>query len=541
MALSAEDADLIVADQDAAFGRAVPVEGTAVVDGAGCQVTVRYGQLCVSDGLGETRRERRFPRAGPLGERLSRLVVLSKHGYVSLDALAWCWEAGVEMVAIDDREGEPMWATSPGGPRDGRLTRLLALAGASDDHPLGLAIASYLLGEKLRGQAKVLRERLDAPGAAATIEDVAGVLGDARSITELRQLEATSAALYFDAWSGHTATVPRFAKKDLARVPGTWLSFDGRRSNIGAGRSNRRATHPVNAVLNYLHVLVKHRATMVANELGLAPELAVLHSDMARRDSLACDLQEPVRPIVEDYVLALLAARTFTRADFLEGPDGEVRLGMGLRQELAATSKHWTAHVAVPAEHVRGMLAKVVAEEGTSRSIALGVAPISGRRRRKAQVEVKARKTAMGALRRAERAKRPTLWTCPDCGGDVTDPRRVRCDACIAADPHQAPALRKSRAKAISARKQAEAGWSRKHHPGIAINRRWAIEELRPALAQVRLATIVQATGVAKSTASGWRAGHTVPHPMHWETLAAVAGIRLPEVTTAEALETMAR
>ena len=33
------------------------------------------------------------------------------------------------------------------------------------------------------------------------------------------------------------------------------------------------------------------------------------------------------------------------------------------------------------------------------------------------------------------------LWTCSDCRGAVTDPRRVRCDACIAADPGQAPEI----------------------------------------------------------------------------------------------------
>ncbi len=537
-----EDVAAIVADQDAAFAERGLSGGVAVVDGMGASVLVRLGHLSVTDGLGETRRERRFPRAAPRGDRLRTLVVLSQHGMVSLDALAWCRATGTEVVGIDDREGEPLWATLPTGPRDGRITRALALAGATGAHPLGLAIGAYVLGSKVRGQAGLLRRRLtpgrEGPGASMPtwelLEELAGAIEGARGIDDMRLLEAQAAALYFGAWTKAPGTAPRFAPRERERVPASWLTFDGRRSAIGAGRSNRRATHPANAVLNYLNALVRARATMVCHALGLAPELAVVHADMARRDSLACDLQEPVRPAVEEHVLDLFEARTFRRPDFLEGPDGEVRLGMGLRQELAATSPRWGALVAPVAEHVRGMLAQAVREGGTSRLVTLGAAPISGARRKKAAGEVVARKRLMADLRgrKAPPGRQPSLWSCPSCGGEVTNPRRVRCDACMSADPRQRPGLRRSRAQAISARRQAEAGWSRKHHPGIVVDRRWAVEELRPALAEVKLSAIIEATGVAKSTASGWRSGRHLPHPMHWQALTELAGVPLPAGVT---------
>ncbi|MGH9293672.1 MAG: hypothetical protein ACRDZ6_13030 [Acidimicrobiales bacterium] len=51
---------------------------------------------------------------------------------------------------------------------------------------------------------------------------------------------------------------------------------------------------------------------------------------------------------------------------------------------------------------------------------------------------------------------------------------------------------------------------------------------LAPALAGVRLGEIRAACGVAKSTASAWRAGARVPHSMHWEALAALVGLDYP-------------
>jgi CRISPR-associated protein Cas1 len=538
--LSDDDVAAIVADQDAAFAKRDLSGGVAVVDGMGVSVLVRLGHLAISDGLGETRRERRFPRAAPPEQRLRTLVVTSQHGMVSLDALAWCRATGVEVVGIDDWEGEPTWATLPTGPRDGRITRALALAGATGTHPLGLAIGSYLLASKVRSQAGLLRRRLTPPPHGGgpgrgvptweLLDELAGAIEAAPSIDDMRLLEAQAAALYFGAWSKALGTAPRFAPRDRDRVPASWASFDGRRSAFGAGRSNRRATHPTNAVLNYLNALVRARATTACHILGLSPELAVVHADMARRDSLACDLQEPVRAAVEEHVLDLFEARTFRRADFLEGPDGEVRLGMGLRQELAATSTRWGALVAPVAEHVRGMLAQAVRVGGTSRLVALGVAPISGTRRKKVAAEVVARKRLMRDLReRRKTLLQPSLWRCPQCGGEVPNPRRVRCNACISADPRQRPELRKSRARAISARRQAEAGWSRKHHPGLVIDKAWAVEVLRPALGTVKLGSIVETCQVAKSTASGWRAGRHIPHPMQWPALARLVGVELPE------------
>ncbi|MGH9043810.1 MAG: hypothetical protein ACRDVP_03040 [Acidimicrobiales bacterium] len=66
------------------------------------------------------------------------------------------------------------------------------------------------------------------------------------------------------------------------------------------------------------------------------------------------------------------------------------------------------------------------------------------------------------------------------------------------------------------------------HHPGGPVDASWARSVLAPALAGVRLGEIRAACGVAKSTASAWRAGARVPHSMHWEALAALVGLDYP-------------
>lgn len=527
----------LVADQRAALNALQPISGVAAVVGAGVSVSVRLGHLVVEDGLGADRRARRFPRVAPPDRRLSRLVVQAGSGTVTLDALAWCRAVGVAVVGIGTN-GELAWSTLPEGPRDARLIRVLALAGADGTDPTGLALVRSLLGAKLAGQRDIASHALHDAGAGRTIEDLLEGLGAAESVDEARQLEAAAAAVYFDAWAGHPAAVPRFVLREASRVPVAWSTYTGRRSQLGAGGANRRATHPTNAVLNYCYTLAHAEATLALVRLGLDPALGVLHADMPRRDSLAWDLTEVARPAVERWVLGLLKARTFRRADFIECPEGEVRLGMGFRQELAATMPRWAAELASHAEAVRNLLALAISPGATE------TAPLTGARRRaaartqvgtessKRYAVASARKAAMRTRRAKQVAPAPgaqlVLWRCPDCGGAVTNARRVRCDTCVDADPAQRPGLRKARARAISTRRQAEAGWSAKHHAGLLVDRRWVTEVLLPAVANVKLRDVMAATGVAKSTASGWRSGTSVPHPMHWEALAALAGVSGP-------------
>jgi CRISPR-associated protein Cas1 len=78
------------------------------------------------------------------------------------------------------------------------------------------------------------------------------------------------------------------------------------------------AANPANAVLNYLYALLESEATLAARTVGLDPGLGVMHADQVRRDSLAADLMEPIRPRVDAYAFDLLTKRPFAARDFHE-------------------------------------------------------------------------------------------------------------------------------------------------------------------------------------------------------------------------------
>ena len=130
-------------------------------------------------------------------------------------------------------------------------------------------------------------------------------------------LESQGASAYWSAWRGLPIMFP---KNDLRRVPEHWRTFDTRKSPLSG--SQRLAANPVNAILNYVYALLESEARLAATALGLDPGLGFIHLDTPARDSLACDLMEPVRPQVDACVLDWITREPLKREWFFEQRDG---------------------------------------------------------------------------------------------------------------------------------------------------------------------------------------------------------------------------
>jgi CRISPR-associated endonuclease Cas1 len=487
----------------------------------GLRLSVERGALVVTDGIGDHCRTRRFDKAT---HRLSRLVVMGTTGTFSIDALHWCSRLGIGVIVLA-HDGTVQLASTPRLTDDARLRRTQALA---PFEAYGLDVARWLMSRKLMGQGKLVRHRFGDDETAETIGNLALATEGAATIEELRQLEASAAALYFGSWSGRPECAPSFASRDRPRIPPHWSRYEGRRSVLASAASNRKAERPVNALLNYVYSLVEAQAILACQAVELDCGLGIVHADAKGRQSLALDIMEPVRPEVDAFVLDMIERRTFRKVEFTEASDGHVRLRSPLTHELAETMPQWAKSLGPIAEHVAHGFGKAMT--GTYSA----VTPLTSRRLRDAQAVVKARKVE--ATRRAAAGRvvqRPAaqpaalaLWTCPDCGGAVTNPRHVRCDVCIAADPAQAPEVRGRRGAAIAARKRALVEWD-KANPGAAYDPELFRREIRPRLATVPLKEISEAAGCCKASASDIRRGKWTPHVSTWAALAQVVGFDL--------------
>ncbi len=82
------------------------------------------------------------------------------------------------------------------------------------------------------------------------------------------------------------------------------------------GRKKRPPPDPVNATLSLAYTLLHARAVQVAWASGLDPQLGFYHEPAWGRQALACDLIEPWRPCVDEWVYAWFHSRYLRAEDF---------------------------------------------------------------------------------------------------------------------------------------------------------------------------------------------------------------------------------
>jgi CRISPR-associated endonuclease Cas1 len=488
-----------------------------VASGYGLKLFVERGHLVVHDGIGRQRRTVRFNRAT---SRLRRVVVLGHSGYVTLEALHWLRDVGAALVHVG-RDGKLVACTAGYGRDDGRLRRAQALAAANG---AGLEIVRGLLEQKLYGQSSVaaaLPDSKSTTAARTAIENALRDVGAAETMDELRLIEAMAAREYFTAW----AEVPvRFARADQQRVPDHWHSFSGRSSPLTS--SNRLAANPANAILNYLFALLEAEASLACHAVGLDPGIGLLHADQKARDSLALDLMEPIRPEAERYLRGLLSDNTFRGRDFHETHTGNCRISPLLAQRLAQTLPTWATLVAPVAETVAYRLATVAqAKEPPS--------PLTQTNRRRGRAALGRQPREPGVVRP------PWLRTCQTCGTPIASARRVYCDNCLPDAralqrvdfARSGPAaLNRLRAAGVdpahgATASERRAETMRRHHGHATQSQEPAdpdlfAREILPAIQDIPLRRLADATGLSLRYVSLIRKGERVPHPRHWRAFA---------------------
>ena len=210
-----------------------------------------------------------------------------------------------------------------------------------------MRIARELVRQKITGQANVARYKLLDSATAVAVDRFAAELPSAETIPAIRLLEAGAAAAYWSAWRGLAVS---FLKKDLPRIPAHWLTFGTRISPLSG--SPRVAVTPGYAMMNYLLALVESEASLAARALGLDAAMGIFHVDQPSRESLSCDLMEPIRPLADSYLLDWITKQPLKREWFFEQRNGNARLMASLTEKLSETAPIWARAVAPVAEWV---------------------------------------------------------------------------------------------------------------------------------------------------------------------------------------------
>lgn len=114
-----------------------------------------------------------------------------------------------------------------------------------------------------------------------------------RSVDSIRGVEGQAATSYFSA-------LRHFFEPTLAFK----------------SRNKRPPRDPVNAVLSLSYTLLVAEAGLALHAVGLDPMVGYLHKLDFGRPSLACDLMEPARPLIDQFVVGLFHRKVLQAEDF---------------------------------------------------------------------------------------------------------------------------------------------------------------------------------------------------------------------------------
>ncbi|HTU34438.1 MAG TPA: CRISPR-associated endonuclease Cas1 [Candidatus Acidoferrum sp.] len=489
----------------------IPKRGVITLFGYGIAATVARGHLMLKCGIGSERYEGHFAR---IGHGLRRLVVIGSDGFVSLAALRWLADQDATFVMLE-RDDSVLAVTGPVRSSDARLRRAQALAHASGT---AVEIARELIRRKLDAQRKLAGDGLGNAPAAQQIACVQSALADAKTIEAIRLIESQAAFAYWSAWRTLPITFP---KKDVSRIPDHWKKFGSRVSPLTG--SPRLAANPPNAMLNYLYALLESEARLAVAALGLDPGLGVLHMDAPARDSLACDVMEPIRPEVDAYVLRWITHGMLKREWFLEQRNGNARLMGTFAVQLCETLPTWGCAVAPIAEYVAKALWRPKARL---------------RDRHPTRLTQSHRREASDSATDLPSIKPPRPDAlCQNCGASIGR-ARTYCVACanISSTARLLKVAEQGRILAHTDAAEARRGETQKRQwtgrgswkptdlPDW-LNEEVYRREIQPKLKEVSLSEIAAKLGISIMWASDIRRGRCIPHPRHWSRLARLARV----------------
>lgn len=227
-------------------------------------------------------------------------------GDVKLQAslLAKLGEKNIGIICLSGRKNTPTLFMSQ--PHNDAARRLAQYDLASNEN-FCLAFAKKLVTLKLVTQKNWLWQasnaRLDKKcllvPKAEELDGLIAKIAEQMNLASLRGIEGRAAAAYFTALSLYLPPALRFE-----------------------GRNRRPPRDPFNAVLSLSYTLLHSEAVLASYGAGLDPYIGFFHSIDYGRESLACDLIEPLRPLVDNWLIKCFRQKILREEHFSTTQEG---------------------------------------------------------------------------------------------------------------------------------------------------------------------------------------------------------------------------
>jgi CRISPR-associated protein Cas1 len=241
-------------------------------------------------------------RIGSVPLKQLERVVVAPQVVLAAGVLGVFGEHQIALLVLNHRH--PERSASLTGAMHGDVHRRMRQYALYQDQEFRMRQAQRLLALKLSRQYRLLARlqstRPDLRHALSKATTTLRLLleelqtaDESRGLDHLRGLEGAAAAAYFAAYSQLFPPSLEFTH-----------------------RNRRPPTDPVNSCLSLAYTLLHQEAVDALRTVGLDTVLGCYHDLYYQRDSLACDLLEPIRPWIDAWVYRLFQLHRLRVEDF---------------------------------------------------------------------------------------------------------------------------------------------------------------------------------------------------------------------------------
>ncbi len=275
-----------------------------LLNGHGINLRVDSAKLHVKDGKFNDEKPEEYVFA-PKRIEYDHIIIYGQNGNISIDSIRWLIKHSVQ-VSILNWNGKLLTTMLP--PESVQVKTKFAQYESYRDMNKRIIIARKLLDAKfLRTQAVLdwLNERYESVNTDFSKE--LKLFKKAKTINELMMVEGRIASHYW---------------KEFKKIMPDKYEFQGRKTI----EHPKGASDQINTMLNYGFALLEAECRKAINSAGLDVHVGFLHQMTIGKHSLAYDLQEPFRFLVDLAVISLIERNEMQKSDFVRTENYNLRL-----------------------------------------------------------------------------------------------------------------------------------------------------------------------------------------------------------------------
>ena len=293
-----------------------------LLNGHGISMHVDGAKLFVKEGRFSTTEEPKQYCFTPQRIDVSSIVIYGRSGNISIEAIRWLIKHGIQ-ITVMNWDGKLLTTMLP--PGSVQVKTKFAHYHAFEDKKTRLLIARQFIEGKFERTQLVLdylNQRY--PDVNTDFSKESSKLSKVTTLRELMGVEGIVAVFYWE---------------QIQKVIPPKLEFTSR----CVGRTNRPigAADTVNCMLNYGYSLLEAECVRAINSVGLDAHVGFLHEMQIGKYSLAYDMQELFRFIIDLAIINLIETDRMDKKDFIRTDNYTLKLRSTGAKKITDEVNRW--------------------------------------------------------------------------------------------------------------------------------------------------------------------------------------------------------